>query len=84
MSGPQSEEVQNELQVLVKEFGLNLIIECNKTTVGYLDISVNLLDGPYKSYQKPENTFIIKPLIKRNSFMSCSLRLLKSTQKIMI
>ena len=47
MSGPQSEKVKKELQVLLKEFGLNSIIECNKTTV---------LDRTYKPYQKPENT----------------------------
>ena len=45
MSGPQSEKVKKELQVLFKKFGLNLIIECNKTRVDYLDIAINLLDG---------------------------------------
>ena len=39
-----------------KKYGLNLIIECNKTIVNYLDITLNLLDGTYKPYQKPENT----------------------------
>ena len=56
MSGPQSEKVKKELQVLFKKFGLNLIIECNKTTVNYPDITLNLLDGTYKPYQEPENT----------------------------
>ena len=56
MSCSQLEKVKKELQVLVKEFGLNLIIECNKTTFNYLDITLNLLDGTYKPYQKPENT----------------------------
>ena len=56
MSGPLSGKVKKELQVLIKEFGLNLIIECNKTTVNYLDITLNLLDGTYKTYQKLENT----------------------------
>ena len=55
MSGPQSEKDKKELQVLFKKYGLNLIIECNKTTVNYLDITLNLLDGTYKPYQKPEN-----------------------------
>ena len=41
---------------MFKRFGLNLIIECNKTTVDYLDITLNLLDGTYRPYQKPENT----------------------------
>ena len=56
MSGPQSEKVKKEWQELVKEFALNLIIECNKTTVDYLDITLNLFDGTYKRYQKSENT----------------------------
>ena len=45
MSGPQSEKDKKELQVLFKKYGLNLIIECNKTTVDYLDITLYLLDG---------------------------------------
>ena len=46
MSGPQSEKVNcKELQVLFKEFGLNLIIECDKTTADYLDITLNVLAG---------------------------------------
>ena len=57
MSGPQSEKVKKELQVLFTEFRLNLIIECNKTIANYLDITLNSLDGTYKPYQKPETTF---------------------------
>ena len=45
MSGQQSEKVKKELQALFKEYGLNLITECNSTTVDYLDITLNLLDG---------------------------------------
>ena len=56
MSGPQSKKVKKELQVLFQKFGLNLIIECNKTTVNYIDITLTLLNGTYKPYQKPENT----------------------------
>lgn len=33
MGGPQLEKFKNKLQVSFKEFGLNLIIECKKTTV---------------------------------------------------
>ena len=56
MSGPQSEKVKKELQILYKKFGLDLIIGYKKTTVDYLDITPNLLDGAYKPSQKPENT----------------------------
>ena len=45
MSGQQSEKVKKELQALFKEYGLNLITECNSATVDYLDITLNLLDG---------------------------------------
>ena len=37
MSGSQLGKVKKELQVLFKKFGLNLIIECNKTNANYLD-----------------------------------------------
>ena len=56
MSGPLSEKVKKELQVLFKEIGLDLIIESNETTVDYLDITLDWLNGTYKPYQKPENT----------------------------
>ena len=47
--------------MLFKEFLLNLTIECNKASVDYLDITLNLLDGTYNPYQKPENFYIRKP-----------------------
>ena len=53
-SGPQSKKVKKELQVLFVEFRLKLIIECNKRTADYLNTTLNLLDGKYKPYQKPE------------------------------
>ena len=37
-------------------FGLTLITEYNKTTVNYLDKTLNLLDGTYKPYQKVETS----------------------------
>ena len=54
MSDSQLGKVKKELQVLFQEFGLSLIIKFNKTTVKYLDIILNLLDGKYKPYQKPK------------------------------
>ena len=56
MSGPESEKVNKKLQVLFKEFDLNLIIKCNKATVNYLEIILNLLDRTCKPYQTLENT----------------------------
>ena len=48
MSGQQSVKFKKELQVSFRELGLNVIIECNKTTADYLSITQNLLDGTYK------------------------------------
>ena len=56
MSVPQSEKYKKEWHGLFKEVGLNLVIECNKKTVDYPDITLNLLVETYKPYQKPENT----------------------------
>ena len=56
MSGPQSEKVKKDIKAIFKEEGLDLIIECNKNIVDYLDITLNLKDGTYKPYQKPDNT----------------------------
>ena len=47
---------KQQLKVLFGEFGLKSIIECNKTTVDYLEITLNLLDRTCKPYQKPGNT----------------------------
>ena len=60
-SGLQSKKIKKELRLLSKEFVLNLTIECNKARVDYLDITLNLLDGTQKLYQKPENIYMRKP-----------------------
>ena len=70
MSEPQSEKVKKELQELFKEFGLNSIIECNKTTVGYLDVILIFLDGIHKLYQKRKirySTFTKNPITLQTS-----------------
>ena len=54
MNGSQLKKVKNKLRDLFLKFGLNLINKCNNTTVGSLDIPLNLLDGTYKPYQEPE------------------------------
>ena len=59
MSGPQSKNVKKELQLLFKKFCLNLIIECNDTTVDYLDITLNELDKTYKTISKPRKNITV-------------------------
>ena len=55
ISGPESESIKNNFQSLFKKYGLEIIIECNKKVVDLLDVTFNLKDGTYKSYQKPDS-----------------------------
>ena len=54
-SGPQSEQVNKNIQKVFQEHGLNVIIQCTKKIVYYLDVPFNFNDGPYKPYTKPNN-----------------------------
>ena len=53
VSGPESERIKKKLQSLFKEEGLELVIECNKKVVDYLDVTFDLKSGTYKPYSKP-------------------------------
>ena len=53
--GPQMEKIKKQLQKVFKNNGLDVIIECNMKIVNYLDVTFNLNDGTYRSYQKPGN-----------------------------
>ena len=55
ISGPESERIKMNFQSLFKKYGLEIIIECNKKVVDFLDVTFNLKDGTYKPYQKPDN-----------------------------
>ena len=55
ISGPESERIKKNFQSLFKKYGLEIIIECNKKVVDYLDVTFNLKDGTYKPYHKPGN-----------------------------
>ena len=54
-SGPESERIKKKLQSIFKDNGLDLVIECNKKIVDYLDVTLNLNNGTYKPYCKPDN-----------------------------
>ena len=54
-SGPESEKIKKELQKIFKENGLDIVIQCNIKIVNYLDVSLNLNDGTYRPYHKPDN-----------------------------
>ena len=54
-SGPQMEKIKKHLQKVLKNNGLDVIIECNMKVVNYLDITFNLNDGTYRPCPKPDN-----------------------------
>ena len=53
ISGPQSEKIKKTFQKMFKNKGLDIIINCNMKIVNYLDVTLNLNDGSYRPYKKP-------------------------------
>ena len=47
--------VFKKLQKIFKKHQLEIVIECNKKVVDYLDVTLNLNDGTFKPYRKPDN-----------------------------
>ena len=54
-SGPQNERIKKELQEIFKSNGLDIVIQCNRKSVDYLDVTLNLTDGSFKPYRKPDD-----------------------------
>ena len=52
ISGPESERTKKNFQSLFKKYRQEIIIECNRKVVDFLDVTFNLKDGTYKPYQK--------------------------------
>ena len=54
-SGIQLERIKKNLQKTFKDFGLEIIAESNLKIVNYLDVTLNLNNGSFKSYHKPDD-----------------------------
>ena len=52
ISGPKSEKIKKNIQKLFKENQLDIVIQCKKKMVNYLDVPLNLENSTYRSYQK--------------------------------
>ena len=50
VSSPASEKIKELLQYLLKQKGLQIIIECNLKVVNYLDVTSNTNGGSYQPY----------------------------------
>ena len=55
-SGPQSEKVKKNIQKILKEHGLDIIIQCNMKVVNSLDLTRNLNVGTYISLTQNQTT----------------------------
>ena len=51
--GSQSEKIKKTFQKMFKNKGLDIIINCNMKIVNYQDVTLNLNDGSYRPYKKP-------------------------------
>ena len=54
-SGPQNERIKKDFQKIFKDKGLDLVIDCNRKCVNYLDVTLNLEDGSFRPYHKPDD-----------------------------
>ena len=51
-SGPESEKIKKSIQAIFRENELKITIQCNLKTVDYLDVTFNLADSSYCSFNK--------------------------------
>ena len=55
ISGPQSEKIKKQFQKVFNENDLQIEIMCNQKIVNYLDVTLNLNNGTYKPFRKPND-----------------------------
>ena len=53
--GPRSDKIKKDFQKIFSKNDLKIEIMCNLKIVDYLDVTLNLNDGTYKPYQKPND-----------------------------
>ena len=63
-SGTQLDRIKRNLQKALKDFGLDIVAESNLNNVNYLDVTLNLNNGSFKPYHKPDD---IIPYINKES-----------------
>ena len=54
-SGTQLERIKKNLQKTFQDFGLEIVAESNLKIVNYLDVTLNLNNGSFKPYHKPDD-----------------------------
>ena len=54
-SGSQLEKIKKKLQRFFKEYDLEVTAECKQKIVNYLDVTLDLKDGTFRPYYKPND-----------------------------
>ena len=54
-SGLEGENIKNHFQIIFLKDNLSIIIKCNLKIVDYLDVTLNLSNGSYKPFHKPNS-----------------------------
>ena len=54
-SGPQAEKIKKHFQSMFRKNNLSIIVKCNLKIVDNLDVTLNLSDGSYKPFHKPNS-----------------------------
>ena len=53
MSGPKMERIKKDIIATFKKHNLKIVIESNMKIVNFLDVTLNLSDGSFSPYRKP-------------------------------
>ena len=53
MSGPKMERIKKDIIATFKKLNLKIVIESNMKIVNFLDVTLNLSDGSFSPYRKP-------------------------------
>ena len=56
--GPKRERIVKDLHKLFKSHGLEITIASTGQVAGFLDVTLDLSDGSYKPYRKPNDTLV--------------------------
>ena len=80
--GQEADKIRKKLHIIFNEMGLKITAEANLKEVKFLDVSLNLLDGSYKPFTKPncQVKYVSSlsnhpPIIKKNIPASINKRL---------
>ena len=91
ISGPQAEKIKKHFQNIFRKNNLNIIVKCNLKIVDHLDVTLNLADGLYKPFHKPnsEINYIYResnhpPTIIKQLPLSVELSKLSSDENVFI